>query len=394
MKTILIFGAGDNQLTLIKGAKALGYKTVVIDPNPEAVGKKYADVFETVAPKDYQATKNLAQQYQVDGIVTCQMENPLLLMSKLAEDMGFIFPSVDSIKKARDKFLMKQAFIKHGVPCAKGFLMTSADDLEPSDIQFPAIIKPVDAFSSRGVYKLLDYSDIKKFFDKATSLSSNNKAIVEEFIDGKEYSVEAVTCNGLTHVIQITEKKITPFPNTVELAQIQPSGVSQKDQKDIENIINQSVKALGLDNCATHGELKLTPEGPKMIEIGARLGGDYITSHLVPLSTGVNIEQLAVQIALGDYNGFKESINRGVVIKYLELEPNKKVEKIGAWEHLLDAEDVAHAGVFIKEGETTQAITDSAKRAGFVIVTGNDKVDAEQKANKYAKELETLIKLK
>lgn len=394
MKSILIFGAGDNQLSLIKGAKELGYKTIVIDPNPIAIAKSIADIFEVVPPKDYEHTKQVAQKYKVEGIITCQMENPLLLMAKLAEDMGFNFPTTSAIEKARDKFLMKKAFLKTSVPCAKGFLISSANEIKKSEISFPAIIKPVDAFSSRGVYKLNQFSEIEKYFPLTSDFSSNNKVIVEEFIEGPEFSIESVTNNGETYIIQITEKEITPFPNTVELAHIQPANISDKEKASIEITIKNAIKALGLDNCATHAELKLTIEGPKMIEVGARLGGDYITSHLVPLSTGINIEQLSVQIAMNDFVGVPQRKEAASVIQYLDLSPNKKVVAINNWGKLINEENVDYIGLIIKKGDTTQAITDSAKRAGFVIVKGDNREDALKDAEYYLNKLKSYIKLK
>ena len=394
MKSILIFGAGDNQLSLINGAKDLGYKTIVIDPNPDAIGKTVADVFEVVPPKDYKLTKQIAQKYKADGIITCQMENPLLLMAKLAEDMGFNFPTVSAIKKARDKFLMKEAFLKAKVPCAKGFLIASAKEIKESEIRFPAIIKPVDAFSSRGVYKLNQVSDIEKYFSLTSEFSSNNKAIVEEFIEGPEFSIESITNNGETYIIQITEKEITPFPNTVELAHIQPANISNIEKLQIESTVKDAIKSLGIDNCASHAELKLTADGPKMIEIGARLGGDYITSHLVPLSTGISIEQLSIQIAMDDFIGVPKGEEAASVIRYLNLSPNKEVESINNWKELIGKENLEHIGISIKKGDISQSVKEKEKRAGFVIVKGKTRKDALSNANYYLRKLESYIKLK
>ena len=115
-KTILIFGAGINQMELIRAAKELGVVSIVIDPLIDPPGKKVADFFYQVDGKDYETTKRIAQKHNVNGIVTAQMENPLRLMSKLAEEMGYLFHSRLTIEKCRNKYLMKQAFIKHFVP--------------------------------------------------------------------------------------------------------------------------------------------------------------------------------------------------------------------------------------------------------------------------------------
>jgi len=392
-KTILIFGGGDNQRTLIIGAKELGYRTVVIDPNEKAIGKKYADIFELVEAKDYEKTKEIAEKYQVKGIVTCQMENPLLMMAKLAEEKNYRFPSIESIGNARDKYLMKQAFLKSGVPCAKGFLIADIKEIYDKNILFPAILKPVDAFSSRGVYKVNCNEDIEAHFTETQYYSSTGNVIIEEFIEGPEFSVESVTNNEQTYIIQITQKEITPFPNTVEMAHIQPAELTQNEWIDIETIVKNAISALGINNCASHAELKLTANGPKMIEIGARLGGDYITSHLVPLSTDVNIEKLTVQIAMNDFTSVPAKSNHASIIRYLNLKPNKLVKKIAGWQKIFENKNLIHADINIKENEYTKSITDSAKRAGFVIVKGTNRTDAIGRADELIKKLESYIKL-
>lgn len=393
MESILIFGGGDNQKTLITGAKELGYRTIVIDPNENAIGKKYADIFEVVAPKDYEGTKKIAEKYNIKGIVTCQMENPLLLMAQLAEEKKYRFPTVEGIKRARDKFLMKQAFIKYEVPCANGYLISSPSEIDDKKLLFPAILKPVDSFSSRGVFRIENKADLERYFNLTVAFSSTGKAIVEEFIEGHEYSVESVTNNGKTFVIQITEKEITPFPHTVEMAHMQPANISDFEKEAIEEIVKKAIIALELDNCATHAELKITNKGPKMIEIGARLGGDYITSHLVPLSTGINVEKLSVQIAMNDFIGVPLKNENAAVIRYLNLPAGKTVIKVEQWSDLLNDEHLIHANIFLKEGELTSEITDSAKRAGFVIVKSNNRHSAIENALKYSEILQSKIKV-
>ena len=103
-KTILIFGGGENQLTLIKSAKERGYYTIVIDPNENAPGKLEADAFEIVAPKDFIGTCKVVEKYNVNGIATAQMENPLLLMAQVAEKYNFIFPTVAQLKEPEISF--------------------------------------------------------------------------------------------------------------------------------------------------------------------------------------------------------------------------------------------------------------------------------------------------
>jgi len=373
---ILIFGGGDNQLTLIKSAKEHGYFTVVIDPNDNAPAKLIADAFEVAAPKDFEVTCKVVEKYNIKGIATAQMENPLILMSQIAEKYNFIFPSVEQINRARNKFLMKQAFIDNNVPCAKGKLFSKEQVISENDLaqfSFPLIIKPADAFSSRGVLKVNDYNEIKsnKYFTR--SFSSDGSIIIEEFIEGREYSIESLTFDGQTHIIQYTEKIITKYPYTVEMGHIQPADLSENEKLKIDRIVVNAIKSLELDNCAAHTELMMTNTGPKIIEIGARLGGDYISSYLTLHSTGVNMDAAVADIAMGNQPDIKKTTDQYTGIFYFHLGEGKKVVKIENWEDVLNFDNLVYANLLVKQGEVIPELTDSAKRSGFVILKADSK---------------------
>jgi biotin carboxylase len=395
-RTIMIFGAGENQLTLIRGAAELGLHTVVIDPNPDAPGRDLADVFEVVEARDYSRTRQIAARYRVQGIVTSQMENPLLLMAQLAEELHFIFPSLESVRRARNKFLMKQAFLECGVPCANGILVRNKEDLDGSTITgltFPLIIKPTDAFSSRGVFRVSDWNQLTALIPGTRSFSSNGDILIEEFLEGPEVSVESVTRNGNTTVVQITDKVITDYPYTVEMAHIQPSALPETTRTEIAAVVRKGIAALGLDHCITHAELKVTPDGVKFIEIGARLGGDYISSYLVQNSTGCNIEKCAIQVALGIEPDLRIPFSHGSEIRYLSLPAGKTVLKVRSLDEVRAMPGVVKVSVTIKPGEPVPGITDSAKRPGFVICRGESREQAHLHAEQAMTGLTECIEL-
>ncbi len=393
--TILVFGAGDNQRSLIRAARAEGFRTVAIDPNPGAPGAADADVFEVVSARDFAGTIAVCHRHGVDGIVTCQMENPLLLMARVAEDLGCIFPAPGVVARARDKWLMKQAFMEHGVACARGLRFEPGQAITPDALEqltWPLILKPTDAFSSRGVFRVENITDIERREQVTRDFSSTRTCIVEEFLEGPEVSVESVTFRGTTTVMQITDKVITPYPTTVEMAHIQPSEHPPEVQDAITRLVKAAITALGLDNCASHAEVKLTTAGPVMVEIGARLGGDYITSHLVPLSTGRSIEAAAARIALGLAPETAPMHRRGAVIRYLDR-GDGVVHGVGSLAPVLAMEGVQHAGIAVHEGMPLPRITDSARRHGFVICDGATRGEAWDRAGAALDILRTLITL-
>ena len=171
-KTILIFGAGINQLELIREAKKLGIITVVIDPANNPPGKPEADFYYQVVGNDYNKTKEIAILHKVDGIVTGQMEKPMRIMAKLAREMGYIFHSEEVVENSLNKAKMKQCFVKAGVPCANAIVFKKEEPITEKNLfglEFPLIIKPVDAFSSRGVLKVNNFNELLKFENQLSS---------------------------------------------------------------------------------------------------------------------------------------------------------------------------------------------------------------------------------
>jgi biotin carboxylase len=377
-KKILVFGAGDNQTLLIKACRHLGYYTIATDPNPQAPGADFADLFVPLAPKDAEAHRELIRQAGVQGIVSCQMENPLSLMAELAQEFGFPFPTPEVIRRARNKFLMKQAFREAGVPCAKGILVDNCEGLAQLDLsgfQFPLIIKPVDSYSSRGVFRVDTQEQLICFCRETSRFSSTGQVLVEEFLEGPEVSVESVTYRGKTEVIQITDKTITPYPHTVELAHAQPSALPSDICAQIADITQRAIAAIGIDNSGSHAELIITKDGPKMVEIGSRLGGDYISSYLTLLSTGVDMNRAVAQIAMGETPDLEKTVARASGIQYINWAPGLRIERMDGFGAFMQMPGIDYAGILINQGEVLPEITDSAKRHAFFITSAENRTE-------------------
>jgi carbamoyl-phosphate synthase large subunit len=395
-KTIMIFGAGINQLELIRAARMMKITSVVLDPSLNPPGKAESDFFYQVGGADYETTKEIALKHKVNGIVTGQMEKPLRLMARLAKDLGLIFHSSEVVERSLDKWLMKDRFIINNIPCARGILLLKDEKLKEKktrEFKFPLIIKPRDAFSSRGVYKVDSFSDLKNHLDESRSFASKGDVIIEEFLEGGEFSVETITYRGVSNIIQFTEKFITPYPYTVEMAHFQPADLTAKEKDLISSLVINGIDALGIDNSAAHTEVMLTQDGPIIIEIGARLGGDFISSYLTKSSTGVSMDKAAISIALGLPPDLNPAQNYFSYIKYLELPPGKIIKKILQLDNLRKLPGVAFAWVFLREGDVIMPIIHSALRPACILVKAGSHEEIISLADKYINELKKLILL-
>lgn len=382
-KSVLIFGVGPLQKSIINRAKLMGLYTVGIDPCADATCKDEVNAFEIVGGQDYEGTCAVVDKYSIDAIVTAATDKPLVMMARIAEKYGFPFYSVETAQWSTDKFQMKQRFMDGGVPCAKGRLVKSVSEVE--DFEFPVIIKPRDNSGSRGVKLCRSKEELEASMSEALEVSKLDTVLVEEFIEGPEYSIEGLHHDGKSEVIQFTEKKTTEFPYNVELGHIQPANISKDNQQKIREIVAKIGKALNFVNCPSHTELKINERGIFVIETSPRLGGDYITSTLTPLSTGVNLEDELLKISLGEsinpqpkavqYSGVRFfSFEEGSVIKHV---PNSEFVK--TWPHVVDF------SFTLKEGDNVNRITSSLNRYGQIIITAGNRDAIEEAFDKYEK---------
>ena len=387
-KKVLIFGVGELQRSIILRAKRMGLYTVGIDPCEDATCRDDVDAFEVVGGQDFEGTCAVVDKYGIDAIVTAATDKPLVMMARIAEKYGFPFYSVETAQWSTDKFQMKQRFIEGGVPCARGRLIHTAD--EAKDLYFPLIVKPRDNSGSRGVKLCRSLEELQASMAEALEVSKLDTVLVEEFIEGPEYSIESLhyTANGqqpMAKVIQFTEKKTTDFPYNVELGHIQPANISVENQQKIREIVAKIGNTLNFVNCPSHTELKINERGIFVIETSPRLGGDYITSTLTPLSTGVNLEDELLRVALGEainpqpnpvqYSGVRFfAFEEGSIIKHA---PN--VDFVKNWPHVVDF------SFNLKEGEKVNRITSSLNRYGHLTLIAGNRDSIEDAFEKYEK---------
>lgn len=382
-KAVLIFGVGPLQESIIGRAKKMGLYTVGIDPCADATCKDCVDSFEMVPGQDYEAHCVVVEKYSIDAIVTAATDKPLVMMARVAEKYGFPFYSVETAQWSTDKFQMKQRFELGGVPHAQGRLISNVEEAE--GLIFPVIVKPRDNSGSRGVKLCRSKEELEAAMIEALEVSKHDTILVEEFIEGPEYSIEGLHHDGKSEVIQFTEKKTTEFPYNVELGHIQPANISEENKQKISEIVSKIGKALKFDNCPSHTELKINERGIFVIETSPRLGGDYITSTLTPLSTGVNVEDELLKMSLGEtinpqpkavqYSGVRFfAFEEGRIVKDV---PN--VEFVKGWPH------VVGFAFNLKKGQTVNRITSSLNRYGHLILQAGNRDAIEEAFDKYEK---------
>lgn len=389
-KSILVFGVGELQQSIISRAKKMNLFVVGIDPCEDAYCKEDCDAFDVVGGQDFDGTIAVAKMYNVSAIVTAATDKPLVMMARVAKELNLPFYSEETAIWSTDKFQMKQRFQDGGVPCAQGRLISNADEAE--GMAYPIIVKPRDNSGSRGVKLCRNKQELETSIAEAFDVSRLGTVLVEEFIEGREFSIESLHYDGKSEVIQFTEKKTTEFPYNVELGHKQPADLTDDQRNQIRDIISKIAACMKFENCPSHTELKVNDRGIFVIETSPRLGGDYITSTLTPLSTGINLEDQLLHIALGE----KVDITTGRVDKasavcFFSLPEGKvtaidsKINEVSSWPNVHSFQ------LKLKIGDKVNKITSSLNRYGQFIVTGDSREEIDGLVESYKGKIDKLV---
>lgn len=377
MKKLMIVGASVLQLPAIQKAKEMGLHVAVVDFNPKAIGIPYADKYYNASTMDEDAVLDAAEDFRPDGIMTLATDMPMRGVAKTSDILHLHSISYETAVKATDKHDMIKAFKEHGVPSPWFFAVDSLDQLKAyeSDVSFPCIIKPTDNAGSHGVAKVFSFQELLKTYEYAHASSRHGQVIVEEYLDGPEVSVEVMVVNGDVHILQITDKITTGAPHFVEMGHTQPSRLPSETQDAIRQVAIAACEAVGIDKGPAHVEMKVTNRGPVMIELGARMGGDNITTHLVPLSTGIDMVRSTIEVALGNIPVIEPTLHCGSAIRYFDV-PFGVIKSIENEEEAKLVPGVKSIIFTKKAGERSIPITCSNDRIGFVIAQGSTAEEA------------------
>lgn len=375
MKKLMILGASILQLPAIEKAKEMGLEVIVADMNPNAVGFNVPGVIkEVISTIDTPAILEAAKRHRINGIMTLATDMPIQSVAAVSHAMGLVGVTEETALKATNKAYMRDALKAGGVPVPMYFRVWKKEEYLQAvstihSFGYKCIVKPADNSGSKGVFLLTNNSDLDEAFNYSKQFSRSGELVIEEYMEGPEVSVETLAVNGVVHVIQITDKLTTGAPYFVEMGHSQPSQLSETIKKQIAEVTIAANKALGIQIGPSHTEIKITKDGPKIVEIGTRLGGDCITTHLVPLSTGVNMVECNIRIALGDSPNLELKWNKGAAIRYLQTKTGVVKDIIGV-EEAKAVQQVIQVTIVHGVGKQVNPIKCSGDRVGFVIAEG------------------------
>lgn len=380
-KRLLVLAAGLLQVPVIKKGKELGYYVIAADRDSNAVGLRFADKAICADITNADEMLRIAVAEQIDGVIHPCSEVSMSVMGRINDVLNLSGVSEEAAIKATNKHLMREAFVQHKAPSPLSFCFADSDEaweVFQSELKSDAILKPSRNSGSRGIHKIahgISNNEFKTFFEHSLSESRDKSVMLEQFIDGPEFSVEIIVWQGNITALTVTDKKTTGAPHFVELGHSQPSQFSENEVKIITEAATTGVRALGVDNCACHAEIKLQKDDSAssayIMEVGARLGGDFISTVLTELSTGVDMVAAAIKCAMGEEPDLTPHIEKhGICIRYFCPQPGKlmSIQNLA----VLDNPAVYEYELYVSTGDIIPTVTSSLSRSGHVIVTAPD----------------------
>lgn len=328
MKRLLVIGAGFLQTFVIKKAKELGYYVVVVDGNPHAEGFEFADTYRCIDIVDEETCLHFAKKEQIDGVLTAATDYGVLTASYIAENMDIPGLKYKTAQLIKNKYLVRKMLYENKVDdTEQAYEITEDTDIVTlaSLLTYPIMIKPCDGSGSRGVSRVDHPAEVLKACKCAMDSSITHKAEIESFINGKEYGVESLVVNGEIHVLAVMKKNMTKPPYYAELGHAIPCGLSSEMEVRIRAIVKKAIAVLGIDHGSVNMDLLITETGKiHIIDIGARMGGNLIGSHIVPYGTGIDYMGNMIRNAIGDsVNLVSLGVGNNVVTRLLALKPGR-----------------------------------------------------------------------
>ena len=365
-KKIAILGASEPHLPLYLKAKEMGLEIYCFAWSEGAFCKDYSDYYYDISILEKEKITEICQIEKIDGIVANALDYAVPTVSYVSEKLNLNGISYQAALKATNKHLMRDA-VKEANACLQPIYHIYNKNIKIK--QFPVIVKPSDSSASNGVTKVNKEEDFIFAIERALFASKNKEILIEEFIDGREISVESISYHGKHYTLTITDKETTGEPYFVETAHHQPSDLIDSIQDVIKRKVDLILSSLDIKNGASHVEFKINDENDVyFIELGARGGGDFISYNLVELSTGYDYVKGMIEVALNEFEIPEISISKFSGVYFL----SKNTEYIQRF--IENSKDLFWVRLFHIDEIPLKELKKSQDRSGYIIYQSDNRI--------------------
>lgn len=380
MKALVVAG-GVSQAALIQELKSRGIYTILADKNPKAPAVPYADAFYPVSTLDEEGIYQLALSEKVDIVLTACADQVLLITAKVSERLGLpCYIDYHTATLVSDKKYMKDIFVENEVPTSKHVVMGTFDEEKVKDFRFPLIVKPVDSYSSRGVRKVLNNEEMRIAFEEAVAISRTKTAIIEEFCEGEELTVDVYVENGVSHVLAVSiNDKIADKDRFVIYRTKNPAPVSDEIMEQIHDTAQKIADAFKLKDSPMLIQMITDGSRISVLEFCARTGG-CIKFRLIKKASGFDVIKAVADLTLGEKPHVEalKAESKYITNTFLYCKP-------GVFDHAEGFEELKKEGIiseyyiFSSKGTEYKTITCSGDRMGGFTVQADDLQELKKK---------------
>ena len=387
-KRIVIVGGGREAVPGIRRAKELGLHVIVTDGDSNCPGAVEADRFLTASTYDPLATISELDKLRehLHGAICIATDVPVTV-AEIAQRYGLPGISVEAAITASDKLAMKESLAKDEIPIPWFASVSSAEQLNRlrgSDRRL--IVKPVDSRGARGVVRLLREVTSAWAYQEALRHSPSGRVIVEEFLEGPQISSESLVIDGIATTVGLADRnyenldRFAPF--VVEDGGELPANVNRETERAIHELIQGAARTLDIRTGVIKGDIVIHKGIPYIIEVAARLSGGYFCTHEIPLSTGVDLVGAAIMLAVGerpDGRALEAKFHRHVAQRYVFPRQGRVIAVRGLSE-VSGRTGIELCEIRVGLGDIVMPIDSHPARAGVVIATGSNRLDARTRA--------------
>lgn len=362
------------QLPALEGAHKLGLGVVCFDAKADVLARPLADHFVVcdISQKDacLEAAKQATKQFPLHGVLTVGTDFSTTV-AWVAVGLGLPGIPYEVAQRAKDKGLMRACFAENGVASPRYHVWTKevGTDFQPS-FGLPCVVKPADSMGARGVRLVTSNQELAVALDEASGHSPTGRVIVEQFIDGPEFSLDSIVRDGKLHRMGLADRHIVFSPYFVEIGHTLPSRFGPEVIESLWVEFEKGVRALGIRNGAAKGDVKLSSSGPMIGEIAARLSGGFMSGWTYPLSSGRDPTLWALETALGEPLTPQAEDKRSPVVERAWISIPGLLRNIGDLEAVRRIPGVAEVFVNLRPGQTMSFPRNNVEKAGNLICTG------------------------
>lgn len=393
MKKILIIGAGFLQSFVIKKAKDMGYQTLTVDADPNAVGFQFADKHTVINIVDEKACLAYAQKENINGVLTAATDYGVLTAAYIAQEMRLNGLRYEVAQLIKNKYRVRKCLFEHRVDdTEQAYEVNSETDIKElaKHLNYPVMVKPCDGSGSRGASRVNKASELKAACEYAMAGSITHRAEIETFITGKEYGAETLIVGGEPYVFGIMRKWMTNPPYYAELGHAIPNDLPKDVEEKAINCVKAAIKALGINTGSVNMDMLITKDGKVyIVDIGARMGGNMIGSCIIPYGTGIDYMANMIRNAVGDKVDLRPCSKCAVATRLLAFDDGV-VKRLPDFEKI-EKEYCVKIYHHLEIGQVVREYHTNLDGCGYITAKAEDVETAVQKAEEVLKLIKNTI---